>query len=421
MNTELYDILGVNPNASTDEIKKAYKKNALQWHPDKCKDEFAAEKFQRLNSAYEILSDPKKRDLYDKFGTDGLNETHGQGQNPFMDPFNMFFGRQAQQTKAEQVVRLVTLEELVSKNKISVSYSRKNKCDACDCTGFKDKRAHLCVRCKGTGIVTQVIRKGYTVYQTQIQCDSCHGSKKDTSVDDTLTCKKCLGTGKVSTAEVVLIDIPKNIFKENIICVKNQGSWQAGLSPNTEGSYMDLAIILNIDMSRSKGFTLTANNKLLYTMNINLAETLCGFSRIFDHPAGKKICIQSDTGNVINPNIMYVLGELGLPDKYGNSNMYLTFAINYPESLIIPDSKKLAFTYKNLEKILGDKLEPDFIISEENIGDFSNIEIHNLNNLIKFNPEAGYPNTDNSDENCSDGCKHQHQHHQQEVPGCVQQ
>jgi DnaJ-class molecular chaperone len=393
MNTELYDILGVQPNATTDEIKKAYKKAALKSHPDKCPDQSAPEQFQKINRAHEILSNPEKREIYDRYGLGALDEQQGPSFDPFggmggmgpmgpMGPFAQFFRQAAGHThthfqQVEKILRAVTLEEIFTQTKITVSVPRKIKCPKCLATGFKDKQAHWCVKCRGVGVVTQRVQRQNMIFQTQIQCDACRGSKKDNS--EATKCKKCIGSGMIEEDHGVEIDLPRDILKENIVHVKEGGSWH-------NNGYADLAISLNLDMSTSRDsemgpnkFYLGSNKILTYEMHISLSESICGFVEVINHPSGKKIYIQSDPGCIINPNTIYILDNLGLQSKYDVLPLHLEFVIHYPEKIVIPNSKKLAFTYNNLEKILGDKLSSDSIIMNE-----TNTQLFNLNLLNKI-------------------------------------
>lgn len=379
MNKELYDILGVNSNATAEEIKKAYKKMALIWHPDKCKDDSAAEKFQQLHRANEILSDPEKREIYDKFGLNvasekftmyGESNEYGIGSRAFASFFKK--GDVDKRTVTEQLLRSVSLVELFSQNKIDVKFSRKIRCSLCDSTGFKDKRSHLCARCNGTGKITHTVLKDNHIYQGHLTCMVCNGNKKDTNAH---ICKICLGVGIIESENIVKIDVPRNILKENIVSVSGEGSWSNGL-------YANLSIVLNLDLSESKNFSLSSDNILTYTMHINFSESICGFTRIIEHPSEKKICIVSDLGHIINPDIVYILDKLGIHSKYDAPTkitpLHLIFLIHYPENIVIPDSKKIAFTYKNLGKILGGKFEPDSIIYDADL-------TCNLHSLEKYN------------------------------------
>lgn len=216
----------------------------------------------------------------------------------------------------------------------------------------------------------QTIKHGHTTFQTQVGCDGCRGTKRDSTSSNIPRCKICSGSGKVESTNTLEIDLPRDILKENIVHIKGAGSWN-------NNSYSDLTIILNLDIEGSKNFSLE-NNILTYTMHINFSEGICGFNKIIEHPSGTNLCIKSDLGNIINPNQAYVLEKLGLKSKYDIDPLYLKFIIHYPETIVIPDSKKLAFTYKNLEKILGGKLEPDY-------EGLDPIQIYNLNSLEKIN------------------------------------
>lgn len=468
INTELYEILGVSANASTEEISRAYKKLALKYHPDKCKDPVSTEQFHKINHANEILSDPKKREMYDKYGTanpdfddmggfdffskffrpgchspffdpgfngpNGPHESHGphghrgpcgshgsHGPHEFHGPHEShrshgpheYHGSHGphRHKLTEEFVREITLEELFSsQDKITVSYPRKIKCDTCGATGFKDKQVHLCARCKGSGNVMRHIKQGYTSVYTQTQCDACFGKGKDTGATaTTFGCKNCGGAGTIEITHTTDIEISPDFLKNNCVMLENLGSWHDETKPRatqtarrerngvgfgvTEGTYADMIIILKLNVKLTPNFDLTADKKLIYTMHINFPETLCGFVRLINHPSGKKICIKSEPGTIINPLNIYILENLGFIKKNMiRTPLYLTFVIHYPEKVEIPNNKKLAFTYRNLEKILGGKLELDHTIKND-----LDMEIYSLHELKKIDNNININDMSDSD------------------------
>jgi DnaJ-class molecular chaperone len=407
---ELYNVLGVQPNATTDEIKKAYKKIALKCHPDKCQDQSASEQFQIVNQAYEILSNEEKRSIYDKFGMEGFNESgfNGSGFDPFagMGPFAQFFRQttgHSYSPRIEKIFKKITLVEYFTLDKIMVPIPHKTNCPKCVATGFEDKQPHICTRCKGTGYIMQTMRSGPAIFQHQTICDVCRGSKRDMS--GVSKCKKCVGSGIIDEEHLVEIDLPRDILKDNVVHFNGNGY-------RINNSFVDFAIIFNLEIPVEDRFYLSPSKILTYDMHINFSESICGFTKMINHPSRKKIYIQSDPGNVINPNIIFVLDKLGLRTKYDISPLHLEFVIHYPEKIIIPNSKKLAFTYNNLGKILGDKLEEDCLVGAD-ATHFNLCQLEKIN-TSKYESEKNphfdqhhYESEDDVDHGMPPGCAQQ--------------
>lgn len=382
--TELYDLLEVSPNATDEEIRKAFKKMAIKYHPDKNKSPGAEEMFKKIAHANEILSDPNKRQLYDTYGEEALNGND-------VDPMADFFSRMNQQKKPMmQVKHEITLEEYFTKKFITITIPRKIKCDACNATGFADKQLHFCRHCNGMGVTIRMMRAGPMLQQFQELCAVCKGTKYDPrfNSDKCIHCKK----GTLEVHESVDVAIPTEIERP-ITIIPEKGSW-------FENKYIDLAVIFKVRMT--KGFLISQNKKLTYLMHINYAETICGFRRIIDHPSGKKVLVVSDKGHVINPDNMYMLERLG----FNSDVMCLFFVIYYPEKISWPDKK--VFTYETFQNALGEKK-----VADCGFDGIDPINIYNLNNVMKQN------NKNYSDEDQE--FQQEEPHQQQFVTGCAQQ
>lgn len=393
-NTDYYELLGVKRNASQEEIKKAYRKKAMKYHPDKNDDPSAEEMFKKINHAYEILSNPKKKEIYDQYGEEGL--TSGMDEDPIL---NFFMRRGQNRRPMERKKHKITLEEYFTKKTIKILIQRNVRCEFCDATGFNDKKPHYCKKCNGTGMTIQILQQGPFVQQIQSTCMFCKGKKYDLQSVGIL-CPQCKGKGTEKIDELVDVEIPFDIVKDPVTIVPEKGPW-------LNDRYIDLAVIFDVKIS--KGFNISKpDRKLVYTMHINYPETICGFRRIIDHPSGKKILIVSEKGYIINPDNIYLLEKLGFADDV----MYLNFVIHYPERIELPRKKLLC--YETLEFSLGTRRVPD-VDADVDI-EPENIYVLGTLNKINNNP---YNEEDNNEE-VSDNSESE-MPHVDATPICVQQ
>jgi molecular chaperone DnaJ len=227
---DYYDVLGVPKNASEDEIKKAYRTLAKQYHPDVNKDAGAESKFKEINEAYENLSDPQKRQTYDQFGHQGANFGGGAGGfnaggfSDLGDIFSQFFGgRQggansqnrsqkdtSRPTKGEDIQMNITIDFLESclgatKN---INVDILEDCKSCGGTGAKSKSDIVtCSRCNGRGIITETRNTLFGTMQQQSSCPVCGGTGKVIK-EKCLTCK---GQGRVKVSKTASVRIPAGV------------------------------------------------------------------------------------------------------------------------------------------------------------------------------------------------------------------
>ncbi|WP_456399144.1 molecular chaperone DnaJ [Mesoaciditoga sp.] len=262
---DYYEVLGVPRNASSEEIKKAYKELVKKWHPDLHKEdkEEAEEKFKEIREAYEVLSDPQKRAQYDKFGYVGHPEggntyqSWGTGENPFggsifddlEDIFGTFFGQsprgarrseKARATRGEDIYTTVWIDikEALYGTEKEIEYTRYETCSACHGTGAKNGTAFkTCPKCHGTGVITVQQRTLFGVMTTQSTCDMCGGTGRIISEK----CPVCGGRGKVTKKKKIKVRIPAGVEDGGRMRVANGG--HAG---DNNGPYGDLFIIIRI-------------------------------------------------------------------------------------------------------------------------------------------------------------------------------
>jgi molecular chaperone DnaJ len=240
---DFYEILGVSRNASQDEIKKAYRKVAMQYHPDRNPgNKEAEEKFKEAAEAYEALSDPDKRAQYDRFGHAGMRGSAGFGDGMRMedifsnfgdifgdDIFGSFFGGRTQQRQQSHGIRGTNLRVKIRLNfaEIAAGVNKKIRvkkyvpCTSCQGTGARDKSAfQTCSTCGGSGQVRKVSNTFLGQMQTVATCPSCGG--EGTII--TSKCASCHGTGRVYGEETVSIDIPAGVQQGMQLSISGKGN-----------------------------------------------------------------------------------------------------------------------------------------------------------------------------------------------------
>ena len=203
-NSRLYNILGINQNATEKEIKKAYRKLAIKYHPDKNKNPGAEDKFKEISSAYEVLSNKDKRKRYDKFGEDGLKNDN-MGGNPF-DLFSNIFGgnsfnhpfgfgspQQRPNKSKDRVEKIdVSLKDLYNCKTVNINLNKKVKCSLCHSTGgLYESSVIFCDNCNGKGKYMRIVQIGPgMIQQMNTKCDLCNGSCIDNSSEK--CCNLCV-------------------------------------------------------------------------------------------------------------------------------------------------------------------------------------------------------------------------------------
>ncbi len=245
---DYYEVLGVDKNAGADEIKKAYRKSAMKYHPDRNPgDKEAEEKFKELGEAYEVLSDSEKRSRYDQFGFAGVDPNYGGGAGgsgfggfggfgDFGDIFGEFFGggrRQSTQNaprRGENVgVRLdLTFEEAAFGTEREVSAQRIENCAVCNGSGSADGAVETCSQCRGTGQVRTVQNFMGMQMQSTGTCPQCSGRGKIIKNP----CNTCRGKGKVRRTQKIKVNIPAGVNAGQSVRVRGEGNVGVNGGPN---------------------------------------------------------------------------------------------------------------------------------------------------------------------------------------------
>lgn len=269
---DYYDVLGINKSASTDEIKKAFRTLAKKYHPDVNKAADAEEKFKEINEAYEVLSDPQKRQAYDQFGhqsTQGCQGASGfsgfefEGMGDLDDIINQMFGgfsgfssssrSSRQQSRNEinpdiELILKINFIDAIKGGDKKIVYTRKKNCSSCNGTGSEDKSgAEECPTCHGHGYVTREVRTGFGVMSSQQICTNCDGI--GTVIKN--KCKKCKGKKLVDEEVKLTISIPAGIDQGDQLTVSNRGN---EIGKNIGNLY------LHVDILPSKYFQRQGND-----------------------------------------------------------------------------------------------------------------------------------------------------------------
>jgi len=356
--TKFYDILGVAPTADDGALKKAYRKLALKYHPDKNPE--AGEKFKEISMAYEVLSDAEKRKLYDAHGEQGIKEGGGGGggfHSP-MDIFDMFFGgggggghpfgggrsRGPRRTKNLMHQLSVSLEDMYNGATRKLALQKNVICGDCDGQGGKEGAVQRCPNCRGTGMQVRIQQLGPgMMQQIQSMCSECHGQGE--RIDPKLRCKKCTGRKVTRERKILEVSVDKGMGDGQKITFSGEGDQEPGLEPG------DIIIVLD----EKEHATYKRNGSdLIMKCDIGLTEALCGFKKTITTLDNRTLVIETVPGEVIkNGDLKCVFSE-GMPtyrNPFEKGKLIIQFSVNFPERIEPEMAAKL-------EKILPAKEEP---------------------------------------------------------------
>ena len=383
---DYYEVLGVEKNASADEIKKAYRKKAIQYHPDRNPgDKEAEEKFKEAAEAYDVLSNPEKRARYDQFGHAGMSGAAGNG-GPFGgfgggmsmdDIFSMFgdifgghggfggfsgFGggggntQQRYHRGADLRVKVkLTLKEISTGVEKKFKLKKYVPCPHCHGSGAEgNSGVETCPTCKGTG---SVIRNQQTILgtmQTRTTCPTCGGEGHIIKNK----CKECGGEGIVYGEEIVTVKIPKGVAEGMQLSMSGKGN--AGKHNGVPG---DLLILVEEEPDKE---LIRDENDLIYNLLLNFPTAALGGTVEIPTIDGKvKVKIEPGT----QPGKVLRLRNKGLPsvNGYGTGDLLVNVSIYVPETLSKDEKKAL----EEMEK--SDNFQPNTSVKEKIFRKFKNL------------------------------------------------
>jgi molecular chaperone DnaJ len=275
--TEYYTLLGVARTATDAEIKRAYRKLAQQWHPDVSKDPAADERFKQINEAYQVLSDPQRRQAYDMFGKAGAN---GQTAGPspfgggFGDIFDAFFGGAAGQSgrhgrpQAGSDLRYdlrISFQDAVKGSEPEIEFPVLDRCETCSGTGARPgTAAKTCPQCQGRGEVRQVRQ---TMLGQMVNVSACPRCQGEGSIVET-PCETCRGDGRTEKKRRLKVSIPPGIDDGHQVRLSGEG--EAGPRGGPKGSlYVAISVQAHPELSRD-------GTELYHELGISIAQAALG-------------------------------------------------------------------------------------------------------------------------------------------------
>ncbi|KAB8216685.1 hypothetical protein BDV33DRAFT_207132 [Aspergillus novoparasiticus] len=336
--TKFYDVLGVAPTATEAQLKTAYKKGALKYHPDKnANNPDAAEKFKELSRAYEILSDSQKRSIYDQLGEEGLENGGGGGGMGAEDLFAQFFGggggfggmfgggmREQGPKKARTIhhVHKVNLEDIYRGKVSKLALQKSVICPGCDGRGGKEGAVKSCGGCNGTGMKTMMRQMGPMIQRFQTVCPDCSGEGETIRERD--RCKRCNGKKTVVERKVLHVHVDKGVRNGHKIEFRGEGDQMPGVLPGD--------VVFEIEQKPHPRFQ-RKEDDLFYHAEIDLLTALAGGTINIEHLDDRWLTVNIAPGEVVTPGAIKVIKGQGMPSfrHHDFGNLYIQFDVKFPE------------------------------------------------------------------------------------------
>ena len=369
---DYYEVLGLSKGASDDDIKRAYRKLAKQYHPDVNKAPDAEEKFKEINEAYEVLSDPQKKQTYDQFGFAGMDGQGGFGQGfsgfgdmgDLGDIFSSFMGgmggfsgfsgfgssrRRTGPLKGDNRYMVLDIDFLDAVHGVTktINISVDKKCEACDGTGAASRSdIETCPTCGGSGVTMKQTRTPFGVMQQQGVCPDCNGTGKRIKK----RCPKCGGSGYNTVKEEVEVDIPAGISTGQQVRVQGYGERGENGGPNGD-------LYIEIRVKKHKYFIRDGKDIYIRVPISSIDATL-----------GTKIDVPTAYGDVelsvpagTQPNTKLRLKGYGIKDLRSSAkgDQYVEIEVNIPTKLSREEKEMYQKLSEKKENIF-DKFKKNF-------------------------------------------------------------
>ncbi|MBS1552215.1 MAG: molecular chaperone DnaJ [Bacteroidetes bacterium] len=308
---DYYEILSVGKNSTTDEIKTSYRKLAMKYHPDKNPGNAEAEeKFKELAEAYEILSDPNKRQRYDQFGHQGVNggahgfdnindifsqfgDIFGRSGGSGGSIFDEFFGGSQRGSRREQnnqgsdmkINLKLTLEEIAEGVEKTIKVKKLKNCSKCEGSGAKSKSGYSkCSHCNGTGEIRQATRSIFGQFINVSMCNYCGGEGRIIKEK----CDECNGDGRVRSESTIKVTVPHGVSEGNYIPLRGQGN--AGLRGGHPGD-----LLVFIEEEQHKDF-IRNEDDIYYNLEVSIVDAIMGADVVVPTLNGKaKLTVEPGT------------------------------------------------------------------------------------------------------------------------------
>jgi len=348
---DYYEVLGVARGANDDELKKAYRRLAKQYHPDTNKEQGADARFIEINEAYETLSDPQKRSLYDRYGHAGLNGGSAAGFGDFAgfgsinDLFDFFAGATGAQRRAEpqrgadiRYELTISFEEAVFGCQKEIELPRWEACSTCRGSGAQPGTSTTrCSVCQGKGEIRRVQQSIFGQFVNVTMCERCRGEGKVI----TTPCEKCRGQGRVRNNRRVVVNIPAGV--DDGINVRVTGEGEVSSRGGTPGN---LYVILSV---KQHPFFKRLGNDIQYELPISFAQAALGDEVEVPTVDGKSTTLKVPAGTQSNRS--FRLKGMGVPVVHSSArgDQHVIVKVVTPTNLS-PEQKHLLEEFARLEK-----------------------------------------------------------------------
>ena len=335
---DYYDVLGVARNAGEEDIRRAFRRKAMEYHPDRNKNADAEEKFKEINEAYQVLSDAGKRAQYDRFGKAGVGSGAQAGGNPFDgfdvfggfgDIFDSFFGDASarggrQPRRGGDIHQQVTLsfEESVFGAEREVEISRLESCQRCSGAGNEPGTSvDACGTCQGRGQVRRSQRSVFGQFTQVVGCPACRGRGSTISSP----CSKCKGAGRERRNRKIEVKIPAGV--ESGMQVRLSGDGDTGSDGGGSGN-----LYVAVDVQEHSFFQRDGTS-IIYTLPLNVAEAALGADKVIPTIDGFEEEFKVPQGT--QPGTVFNLRGKGVPHLNSNrrGNMHILADVRVPGSL----------------------------------------------------------------------------------------